>query len=102
LFFQILFLLEFARIADLFDYLLLSGMVALTKSSGGDEASAICNAAFGNLIGVFFLPPVLMIGYIGAKGSLDILTVVYKLAIRVLVPIIILSIIESILSTISE
>ena len=61
--------------------------VVLTKSSGGDEASAICNAAFGNLIGVF-LSPALIIGYIGMKGSVDVLTVFYKLAIRVLVPII--------------
>jgi sodium/bile acid cotransporter 7 len=62
--------------------------VVLTKSSGGDEASAICNAAFGNLIGVF-LSPALIIGYIGMKGSVDVITVFYKLAIRVLVPIII-------------
>lgn len=60
----------------------------LTKSSGGDEASAIFNAAFGNMIGVF-LSPVLILGYLGVTGGVDLFEVFYKLVLRVLVPVIV-------------
>lgn len=58
----------------------------LTKSAGGDEASAIFNAAFGNMIGVF-LSPVLILGYLGVTGDVDLVTVFYKLILRVVVPV---------------
>lgn len=60
----------------------------LTKSAGGDEASAIFNAAFGNMVGVF-LSPVLILGYLGVKGGVDLGEVFYKLCLRVLVPVVI-------------
>jgi len=60
----------------------------LTKSSGGDEAAAIFNAAFGNLVGVF-LSPVLILGYLGVTGDVDLLEVFYKLALRVVVPVLV-------------
>jgi sodium/bile acid cotransporter 7 len=62
--------------------------VVLTQQSGGDEASAIFNSAFGNLVGVF-LSPALILGYIGVKGEVSVATVFYKLAVRVLLPIIV-------------
>lgn len=58
----------------------------LTKSSGGDEAAAIFNAAFGNMIGVF-LSPVLILGYLGVTGDVDLFTVFYKLVLRVVLPV---------------
>jgi len=38
--------------------------IVLTRSSGGDEAAAVFNSAFGNMIGVF-LSPCLILGYLG-------------------------------------
>ena len=62
-------------------------MVAvLAKCAGGDEASAIFHAAFGNFIGVF-LSPLLILGYLGVAGSVDLVDVLYKLIIRVIVPV---------------
>jgi sodium/bile acid cotransporter 7 len=61
-------------------------VLVLTKSSGGDEASAIFNAALGNLCGVF-LSPVLILGYIGVSSSVAIWDVFYKLSLRVVLPV---------------
>jgi sodium/bile acid cotransporter 7 len=63
-------------------------VLVLTKSAGGDEAAAIFNAAAGNLIGVF-LSPVLILGYLGVTGDIDLVEVFYKLALRVVVPVIV-------------
>jgi len=63
-------------------------VLVLTKASGGDEAAAIFNAAFGNLVGVF-LSPVLILGYLGVSGEVDIVNVFYKLAVRVVLPIVV-------------
>ena len=43
-------------------------VLVLTKSAGGDEAAAIFNAAFGNLVGVF-LSPALILMYLGVRGQ---------------------------------
>lgn len=59
----------------------------LTKASGGDEASAVFNSAFGNLIGVF-LSPLLILGYLGVSGDVDLVKVFYELTLRVVVPVI--------------
>lgn len=61
-------------------------VLVLTKSSGGDEASAVFNAAFGNLVGVF-LTPILILGYLGVSGDIDLGSVFYKLGLRVVLPI---------------
>lgn len=63
-------------------------MTVLTKSAGGDEASAIFNAAFGNMMGVF-LSPVLILGYLGVTGDVDLANVFLKLAARVVAPVIV-------------
>ena len=60
----------------------------LTSKSGGDEASAIFNAAFGNLIGVF-LSPSLILGYLGESTDVELLDVLYKLSLRVLLPVVV-------------
>jgi solute carrier family 10 (sodium/bile acid cotransporter), member 7 len=61
-------------------------VLVLTKSSGGDEASAVFHAAFGNMCGVF-LSPLLILGYLGVSASVDLWEVFYKLALRVVVPV---------------
>ena len=58
----------------------------LTRASGGEEAAAIFNAAFSNLAGVF-ISPALILAYLGAEGDIDLLSVFYKLALKVLLPI---------------
>ncbi|GMH98567.1 hypothetical protein TrVE_jg8443 [Triparma verrucosa] len=68
-------------------------VIVLTKSSGGDEASAVFNAAFGNLLGVF-LTPLLVLAYLGDDSSIDFLTVLFKLGVRVLLPLFVGQIIQ--------
>jgi sodium/bile acid cotransporter 7 len=63
-------------------------VLVLTKASGGDEAAAIFNAAFGNMCGVF-LSPVLILGYLGVTSNVNMVEVFYKLALRVVVPVIV-------------
>lgn len=61
-------------------------VLVLTKSANGDEAAAIFNAAFGNLVGVF-LSPALILGYLGVKGEINLADVFFKLGLRVVLPI---------------
>ena len=63
-------------------------VLVLTAKSGGDEAAAIFNAAFGNLVGVF-LSPSLILGYLGVSSDVNLWDVFYKLALRVLLPVIV-------------
>ena len=51
-----------------------------------DEAAAIFNTAFANMVGIF-LSPILILGYIGVSGDVAIGTTFYKLSVRVLLPI---------------
>eukprot|EP00804_Cyclotella_cryptica_P019570 CCRYP_014320-RA/>CCRYP_014320-RA protein AED:0.11 eAED:0.11 QI:348/0.5/0.66/1/1/1/3/331/456 len=60
----------------------------LTNSAGGDEAAAIFNAAFGNLVGVF-LTPALILFYLGATAEIKFGDVFFKLGLRVVLPIVI-------------
>ncbi len=61
-------------------------VLVLTKSSNGDEAAAVFNAAFGNMLGVF-ISPLLILLYLGQNVSIDIGQVFYKLCLRVVLPI---------------
>ncbi len=61
-------------------------VLVLTKSAGGDEAAAIFNAAFGNLVGIF-LSPALILGYLGVSGQVNLGDVFFKLGLRVVLPI---------------
>ena len=61
-------------------------VLVLTKASGGDESLAIVNAAAGNLVGVF-LSPILILGYLGVTGDVNLVEVFYKLALRVVLPV---------------
>jgi len=61
-------------------------VLVFTKSAGGDEAAAIFNAAFGNLVGIF-LSPALILGYLGVSGQVNLGDVFFKLGVRVVLPI---------------
>jgi sodium/bile acid cotransporter 7 len=61
-------------------------VMVLTRTSGGNEPSAVFNSAAGNLLGVV-LSPLLVLGYIGLSANVDVGDVFFKLAIRILLPI---------------
>jgi sodium/bile acid cotransporter 7 len=61
-------------------------VLVLTKAADGEEAAAIFNAAAGNLVGVF-LSPLLILGYLGVTGDVDLFEIFYKLALRVVLPV---------------
>jgi solute carrier family 10 (sodium/bile acid cotransporter), member 7 len=63
-------------------------VVVLTKAGDGDEAAAVFNSAAGNMLGVF-LSPVLILGYLGVKGEVDLVGIFYKLALVVVFPVIV-------------
>lgn len=62
-------------------------VIVLTKSGGGDEATALLNASVGNLLGVF-ITPALILGLLGQSSDIKFLNVVLKLVYRVVIPII--------------
>ena len=61
-------------------------VIVFTIAGGGDEASAVFNAALGNLMGVF-VTPALVILYLDESNSISLLDVLFKLAVRVLAPL---------------
>jgi len=75
--------------------------IVLTNSSGGDEAAAIFNAAFGSLLGVF-VSPMLILLYLGVQGAVDLFAVFYKLGLRVVLPIAIGQILRKYSKTVVE
>jgi solute carrier family 10 (sodium/bile acid cotransporter), member 7 len=58
----------------------------LTKQGGGDEAAAIFNSAFANFLGIF-VSPLLILGYLQVDTKVDMFDVFYKLALKVIVPV---------------
>lgn len=63
-------------------------VIVLVRSSGGDEATAIFNSAFANMIGVF-LSPLLILGYLGVSASIDLGQVFMQVALRVILPVVV-------------
>jgi sodium/bile acid cotransporter 7 len=76
-------------------------VIVMTKSAGGDEAAAVFNAAFGSLAGVF-VSPALILAYTGVTGDVDLLTVFYKLALRVVLPVAVGQILHNYSTTVME
>mmetsp|Transcript_12954 Transcript_12954/g.15821 ORF Transcript_12954/g.15821 Transcript_12954/m.15821 type:complete len:433 (-) Transcript_12954:1020-2318(-) len=60
--------------------------VLLTGRAGGNVASALANAVFGNLLGIFVTPALLMY-FFGTMIELPFLQMVMKLCNKVLVPV---------------
>jgi len=63
-------------------------VLVLTASAGGDEAAAVFNAALGNLLGVIISPMLILI-YVGVKGSIDLMNLFTKLMLIIFVPILV-------------
>jgi sodium/bile acid cotransporter 7 len=62
--------------------------IILTHAAGGDEAVAIFNTSFGNFVGVF-LSPALILGYLGTIGYVNVGQVYTKLSLIVIVPLVV-------------
>ena len=60
--------------------------VVLTKTAGGNDAAAIFNAAFGNLLGIFVTPLSILL-LVGDESSLALTDVLLKLTLKILVPL---------------
>lgn len=60
--------------------------IVLTKVVGGDEAAAVFDAAFGNFLGVF-VSPALIVMYLGLSANVDLASVTLKLFLRVVLPL---------------
>ena len=70
----------------------ISSVIVLTKASGGDEATAVFNSAFGSMLSVF-LSPALILAYLGGVShttgkSINVLEVCNKLVFRVVMPVV--------------
>jgi len=52
------------------------GVFVLTSASNGDEAAAVFNAAFGNMMGIF-VSPILILLYIGidTRGGTNLMNI---------------------------
>jgi solute carrier family 10 (sodium/bile acid cotransporter), member 7 len=71
----------------------ISMVLVMTKAAGGDEAAAVFNSAFGNLVGVF-LSPALILGYLGVSGNVNVGDIFYKLTARVVLPVVVGQVIQ--------
>ena len=60
--------------------------VVLTKTAGGNDAAAIFNAAFGNLLGIFVTPLSILV-LVGSESSMALGEVLLKLVLKILVPL---------------
>lgn len=63
--------------------------IVLTGAAHGNEAAAIFHSAFGNIVGIF-LSPLLIIAYVpGASGDASLVEVFLGLVYKVLIPLIV-------------
>ncbi|KAL3799063.1 hypothetical protein ACHAW5_008958 [Stephanodiscus triporus] len=62
--------------------------IVLTKVVGGDEAAAVFDAAFGNFLGVF-LSPALILMYLGLNADVNLADVTLSLFLRVILPLLV-------------
>jgi len=63
-------------------------VLVLTASAGGDEAAAVFNAALGNLLGVI-ISPMLILLYVGVKGTINLGKLFTKLVLIIFLPILV-------------
>jgi sodium/bile acid cotransporter 7 len=76
-------------------------VIILASTSHGDDGTAVLNSALGNLLGVF-LSPLLITGYLGVSGDVDLVDIFYKLAIRVVVPLVVGQVMQKVFKAVSE
>jgi sodium/bile acid cotransporter 7 len=63
-------------------------VIVLSAATGADEAAAVFNSTFANILGIF-LSPVLILLYLGTTGEVSLGEVFYKLTLRVVLPLVI-------------
>jgi solute carrier family 10 (sodium/bile acid cotransporter), member 7 len=63
-------------------------VIVLTASANGNEASAVFNTIFSNIVGIF-LSPALILGYLGSTSVIHLGQVFYKLSLRVVLPLVV-------------
>jgi sodium/bile acid cotransporter 7 len=56
-------------------------VIVLTASAGGIVAAAVFNTSFGNVLGIF-LSPALILGYLGSSSGIALVDIFYKLSLR--------------------
>ncbi len=76
-------------------------VIVLTKMAGAHDAAAIFNTAFGNFLGVF-VSPLLIYVYLGISADIKLFDVFYKLAVRVLLPIVVGQVLQKVIPLIGE
>jgi solute carrier family 10 (sodium/bile acid cotransporter), member 7 len=76
-------------------------VIILTKSADGDDGAAVFNSAFGNMLGVF-LSPLLILGYLGVTGDVDLGEIFYKLVLRVVVPLAVGQVLQKFSKTVAD
>jgi len=76
-------------------------VIVLTMSAGGDEGAAVFNATFGNIIGIF-LSPVLILMYVGTSGSMSLGQVFLNLTMRVVVPLVVGQLLQKFIKPVRE
>ena len=68
----------------------ISSAVVLTNNSNGNEAAAVVNTTISNLLGIVITPGLVFV-FLGNFETVDILGIFYKLALRVVVPVMFMS-----------
>lgn len=76
-------------------------VIVLTMSAGGNEGAAVFNATFGNIVGIF-LSPVLILMYLGTTGSSSLGQVFFNLTMRVVVPLVVGQLLQKFIRRIRE
>ena len=66
--------------------LAINAVLVISSACGGDDAAALFNVAVGNLLGVV-LSPLLILFYLGVRGTLHPLHMFGEIAVRVLLPV---------------
>lgn len=63
----------------------INALIVLTASTGGDEAVAVFNTCFSNLLGIF-VSPILILFYLGKSEAVDVKDIFVNLAFIVILP----------------
>ena len=67
----------------------ISSVIVLTKLSGGDEASAVFNSAFGSLLSIVITPGLVVVYGIGSSSEGSAGDRFLKLIIRIVIPLVV-------------
>ena len=79
----------------------INSAIILTVAAGGDEAAAVFNATFGNIIGIF-LSPVMILLFLGTSGDIPLSKVFSKLLMQVVFPLVVGQLIQKFSRTVQR